>query len=53
MSLGIHQQHSLDFGVERAEKDCKITPHMMEYTKENFIKAAAVLLSKEYEQRMS
>ncbi|CDE29713.1 unknown [Ruminococcus sp. CAG:403] len=81
MSLGIHQQHSLDFGVERAEKDCKITPHMIEYTKENFIKAAvefctdesgivsisnkyhiapgtikkaaAVLLSKEYEQRMS
>ena len=81
MSLGIHQQHSLDFEVERAEKDCKITPHMIEYTKENFIKAAvefctdesgivsisnkyhiapgtikkaaAVLLSKEYEQRMS
>lgn len=79
--LGYPSAAQLRLWVERAEKDCKITPHMIEYTKENFIKAAvefctdesgivsisnkyhiapgtikkaaAVLLSKEYEQRMS
>ena len=38
--LGYPSAAQLRLWVERAEKDCKITPHMIEYTKENFIKAA-------------
>ena len=80
-SLGYPSAAQLRLWVEGAKKDCKITPYMIEYTKENFIKAvvefctdedgivsisnkyhiapgtikkaASVLLSKEYEQRMS